>query len=103
MGRYAQAKRRGADRADRLPNLPSLVAFAVDLHTLGWNADEEPATWVIEGSADEAGPFVYIDEIPGFEAQYDTIDGGLWYRVIGHDVDGQPTTQYSNAVFLVGP
>lgn len=61
---------------------------------MGWKFDgPAPHFWKIYESGLQAGPYYLVSTIPGDENDsQDPVDPGLWYYVIGTDVDGNPVT-----------
>ena len=67
---------------------------------MSWTwADADPFIWVIETSFDGMGGWAVFDSTAGVNREYDDSGlAGMFVRIIGHDVDDNPVTPYSNVV-----
>lgn len=101
MGRYAQSKRRGADRDQRVPPLRAPVLRLDDPDVLQWTfADPQPETWHFDSSVDGVSEWEGEGEASGDATFFEPAPNHHFWRMIGWDAVSTPITSYSNIVLM---
>ena len=97
MGRYAQARRRGGDRADRLVTVPTLFSAGED--GIFWDyTGPQPLNWVLEFADSFDGPFNVLELIPGATLTFNIPSDASSYRVAAVGLTFDPIGPYSNVI-----
>ncbi len=101
MGRYAQAQRRGSDRADVPPPPAPVLVLGDDELSVIWTwGGDDPSFWQLQLSADGVTEWDVFSEYTGADRGAMDLSGGFYYRIRAVYVDPPYVTPDSNIVFV---
>jgi hypothetical protein len=104
MGRYAQARRRGSDRADVLSNPAPFLSHGEAETTLQWTwTGADAAFFELQNSLDGETEWEDYDEYGGLERATAELPTGFYYRIAAVFDTPPGVSPWSNVVLVSAP